>query len=380
MTNISHYNSENGRILLKLTLVKHEDLSYPIIIGSGILSAISVDLKTRGIEGRLAIITDTNVLSLYGIRLESELREAGFQAKTFVFAAGEENKTLKTCEDIVNSMSAEGFGRDTTVIALGGGVVGDVAGFVASGFNRGVPCIQIPTTLVAQADSAIGGKTGVDTKFGKNLFGAFKQPKAVYIDTAMLRTLPQKEYSCGLAETVKHAVILDAGFFDYLEKGIADITGQTDDALLAVSEANCRIKKLVVEKDPEELGIRRILNFGHTVGHAIEKLGRYKIPHGYCVAIGVLVESRIASEVTGFPKGDIKRVERLLGAFGLPTKMPESIGNEEVLSAAILDKKSARGKARYALPIRIGQMAEFNGDYATYVEDSIVRNALSASR
>lgn len=368
------------RATVEIRLRHNEDQSYPIVIENGLLPKIPADLKERKLGQRFALITDTNVSVLYGHALKSWLNEAGFMAKMFVFAAGEQNKRLRVCEDLANQMSADGFGRDTTIIALGGGVVGDMAGFIAANFNRGVPYVQIPTTLVAQADSSIGGKTGVDTEYGKNLFGAFKQPKMVYIDPRTLETLSLVEYSCGLAETTKHGIIQDPDFFGYLEQNSAKLLSMADDALLVMAEANCRIKGNVVEKDPHEAGIRRILNLGHTIGHAIEKLGNYTIPHGDCVAMGIMPALRIASKITGFPGEETRRVKRLLRTFRLPTTIPASIINEEIIRATALDKKAAKGMARYCLPTRIGEMAEFEGQYATYVDQGIVMQALNESR
>ena len=345
--------NENGirRAELKISLKQQEDQSYPIIIENGALPKIPADLKERGLGDRFAIITDSNVSLGYGTAFEAVMRGSGFRVRQFVFPAGEQNKRLRVCENIANEMSANGFGRDTTIIALGGGVVGDMAGFIASAFNRGVPYIQIPTTLVAQADSSIGGKTGVDTEFGKNLFGAFKQPVIVYIDPLTLRTLPAVEYSCGLAETTKHGIIQDANFFDYLEQNVERILVRDEEVLVGLAETNCRIKGNVVEIDPKEKGLRRILNLGHTVGHAIESLGAYTIPHGYCVSMGILPALRIAVEKTGFQMDEIVRVEKLLRAFSLPTKIPPSISNDDIIKMTTLDKKAAKGQARYCLAV-----------------------------
>ena len=360
--------------------MRKEDQSYPIIIENGILNRIPQDLKERNLGERFAIITDTNVSARYGGALEYWIENAGFMVGRYVFSEGEQQKRLRICEDLVGGMSSDGFGRDTTVIALGGGVVGDMAGFIAASFNRGVPLVQIPTTLIAQADSSIGGKTGVDTEYGKNLFGAFKQPNIVYIDPLTLRTLAPIDYFSGLAETVKHGVIQDSNFFGYLEQNTAKILRMGDDALLNLAETNCRIKGNVVEADPNEKGIRRILNLGHTIGHAVETLSDYNLPHGHCVAIGMLSALRIAKETTGFPQEDLERVERLLKEFNLPTKIPSEITNDGILKLTTLDKKAAKGQARYCLPVKIGEMADFGGQYVTYVDEPLVRQALDESR
>ncbi len=373
-------SKSNGQATLEINLRTEEDRSYPIVIENGLISKIPEDLKERNLGKRFAIITDTNVSPIYGTALEKDLKDAGFMAKRIGFPAGEQSKSFEVLEYLVNELSASGFGRDTTIIALGGGVVGDLAGFVAAGFNRGVRLIQIPTTLVAQADSSIGGKTGIDTKYGKNLFGAIKQPEIVYIDPLALKTLPPKQYSWGLAETVKHAIILDAAFFGYLDQNTADVLKMTDDVLFKLAETNCRIKGTVVEADPYENGLRRILNLGHTVGHAVEMLSSYTIPHGYCVAIGMLPALRMANKITGFPLGDINRVEKLLDKFHLPTKIPSGISTDDIINATALDKKASENQARYCLPIRIGKMEMFEHQYVIPVEESIVRYAIDASR
>ncbi len=373
-------SKSDGQTTLGITLRKEENQSYPIIIENGLLSKIPEDLKERNLGDRIALITDTNVSAIYGTLLEKGLTDAGFMAKRIVFPAGEQSKSFEVLEYLVNELSASGFGRDTIIMALGGGVVGDLAGFVAAGFNRGVPLIQIPTTLVAQADSSIGGKTGIDTKYGKNLFGAVKQPEIIYTDPLALKTLPPKQYACGVAETVKHAIIWDSTFFDYLEKNTADILRMTDEALFKLVETNCRIKGTVVEIDPYEKSLRRILNLGHTIGHAVEMLSNYTIPHGYCVAMGILPALRIANEITDFPLRDISRAERLLDKFHLPTKIPSGIKVGDIIRATMLDKKASGGKARYCLPIKIGTMARFERQYVTPVDEDLVRQALDFSR
>jgi len=365
---------------VRINLRQEEDNSYDIIIANGLLSKISDDLKQRKLGNRFALVTDDNVSVLYGQSLESRLNEDGIPTRRFVFQAGEQNKKLRVCEDLMNEMSSNGFGRDSAIIALGGGVVGDLAGLMATIFNRGVPYVQIPTTLVSQADSSIGGKTGVDTEFGKNLVGSFKQPKVVYIDPLTIKTLPPAEYVSGLAETVKHGVIQDAVFLSYLKNNRREVLGMNDEVLLHLAKTNCRIKGNVVEKDPHEKGLRRILNLGHTIGHAVEKLSNYKLLHGHCVARGIMPALRIAHQVTGFPINELESIEELFKYFQLPVIIPENIENDDIIKLTTLDKKAAKGQARYCLPIQLGQMAEFDGQYATYVDESIVRQALDASR
>lgn len=373
-------DKSNGQTTLGINLRQEADQSYPIIIENGLLSKIPADIKERKLGDRFAIITDTNVSPIYGTALKNGLIDEGFAAKRIVFPAGEQSKGFEVLEYLVNELSASGFGRDTTIIALGGGVVGDLAGFVAAGFNRGVRLIQVPTTLVAQADSSVGGKTGIDTKYGKNLFGAIKQPEIVYIDPLALKTLPPKQYSCGLAETVKHAIVWDATFFSYLEKNTADILRMRDEALFNLAETNCKIKGAVVEIDPNENGLRRILNLGHTIGHAVEMLSDYRFLHGYCVAMGMIPALKIANKITKFPPEEITRVEKLLNKFHLPTEIPLTIKTEDIIRATALDKKATEGQARYCLPIKIGKMAKFENQYVTPVDNNVVKQVLTLLR
>jgi 3-dehydroquinate synthase len=353
---------------------------YYVMIKNRLLQDIPEHMKRMKLGRRYAIITDSEVSELYANNLSRMLNNSGLPTEVFVFEVGEKSKTLAVCEGLMEQMSSKGFGRDSAVIAVGGGVVGDIAGLVSVLFNRGVPYVQVPTTLVAQADSSIGGKVGVNSVHGKNLYGDFKQPKVVYIDPMTLRTLDKEEYAGGLAETVKHAVIKDPKFFDYLENHTEEILRRTDYSLLHLARTNCSIKGSVVEKDPNEKGMRRVLNLGHTVGHAVEKLANFEIIHGFCVAIGTVVALRIANMEIGFPDGDLERVERLLRTFGLPTIVPAGISEDDIIKTTSLDKKAAGGQARYALPTMIGKMAKFGGSYATYVDDGVVRMAIRASR
>ena len=356
-----------------------DDLSYDIVIENGLLKRIPKDLKSRHLGNRYAIITDTNVSKTHAKALEKALMHARLPVRKLVFEASEHSKRLDTCEKLINQMSAAGLGADTVILAVGGGVVGDISGFIASIFNRGVPYVHVPTTLLSQADSSIGGKTGVDTNFGKNLIGTFNQPRAVYTDPLLLRSLPRDEYSNGLAEVVRHAVANDYKFFKYLEKNHHRIMKAGDDALLELITSSCRIKASLVSRDPRETGLRRTLNLGHTIGHAVERLGDYKVPHGRCVAMGLVAELRIAQEVTGLSESDTMRVERLLKYFNLPTKLPAGMSRADVIKATRIDKKAAMGRARYCLPERLGGMARFGGEYVTYVNEEIVAAALKGA-
>lgn len=366
---------------LRVSLKREVDDSYEIVFGSNLFPEIARYLKNNDSRKNYAIITDSNVRDIHATRLRGAMIKEGLANTTiFAFPAGENNKTLDRCTEIMDRMSGCDYGRDSYILALGGGVVGDMAGFMAAIFNRGVPYIQIPTTLLAQADSSVGGKTGVDTHYGKNLIGAFKQPKRVFVDVATLDTLSGNEFRHGLAETIKHGVIRDASFFAYLEKNMKHILAREEESLLEIARQNCKIKGKVVEIDPEEKGLRRILNYGHTIGHAVEKLSKFDLSHGSCVSIGMMAAGRVALEIGQFNKQDFERQQELLIRIGLPLHIPQYISNEEIIALTTLDKKAKGGEARYCLPIKIGQMNEFSGAYAKSIPKEFVINALNKTR
>jgi 3-dehydroquinate synthase len=283
---------------------------------------------------------------------------------------------------VTDEMLARGFGRDSAVIALGGGVVGDLAGFVAATFMRGIPVVQVPTTLVAMIDASIGGKTGVDTPAGKNLVGAFHQPAAVLIDPAVLATLPPRELRAGLAEAIKHGVIADAGYFDRTVDALPQLLatgGATGDAMQLVIDGSVAIKRSVVERDEREQGVRKILNFGHTLGHAAEALSGYSLLHGEAVAIGMAVESRLAEGLGLAESGTADRVRMALSRATLPDRMPPSLAADRLIALTRHDKKTRRDRVEYALPKRIGQMAGEDTEWGIAVADADALAALSSS-
>lgn len=365
---------------IRINLVREVDDSYDIVFGINLFPQIAKELKESQLGSRYAIITDSNVEEFYGYSLGNALVNEGLDVKSFSFKAGEQSKDIETCMNIIGRMSELKYGRDSAILALGGGVVGDMAGFIAAIFNRGIPYIQIPTTIVAQADSSIGGKTAVDTKYGKNLVGAFKQPKKVYIDAATVLTLTEMEYKNGLAETVKHGIIQDKSFFNYLQENADSILERSIDSSLYIAKQNCRIKGSVVEQDPHEKGLRRILNYGHTVGHALEKLTDYKLLHGEAVSIGMMVAGRIANALGYFSDSELKQQEQLLLKMGLPTAVPEEISDEAIIEVTSVDKKAKDGRARYVLPVSIGRMHEFDGAYAIHIDTDVVEKAIQQTR
>ncbi|NPV07157.1 MAG: 3-dehydroquinate synthase [Anaerolineae bacterium] len=324
---------------------------YPVFVTRGGLKAAGLYLRSRGLVGRVAVIGDDTVVDLWGETLVRGLAERGLDATVLRFPAGERSKTLATVESLVTDMVEAGLGRDCIVIALGGGVVGDTAGLVAALYMRGVPLVQVPTTLLAAFDSSVGGKVAVDLPAGKNLVGAFKQPDLVLVDAECMETLPNEERRAGLAEAVKHGVIADPELFRRLE------TGQYD--LLEVIERSIRVKVGVVEEDPYEQGRRAVLNLGHTFGHAYEKLSDFRLRHGEAVAIGMVLAARLARH-RGLTAPDLEeRLVACLQTTGLPVKPPPYVP-DAVLGAMQADKKRRAGRLRFVLPLALGDVRVYD--------------------
>lgn len=327
--------------------------SYPVHVGPGLLAG-AARLGESLDRGRVLVVTDTNVAPLYLERVRESLGGRGDNA--LVLEAGEAHKTLATAERVIDELVARKCHRDATVLALGGGVVGDVAGFAAACFMRGIGFVPLPTTLLAQVDASVGGKTGVNHRAGKNLIGAFHQPRAVLADTSTLATLPDREYRAGLAEVVKYGVIGDADFFRWLEGRAGELNAR-DEATLTETIARCvRNKAAVVAADEREKGQRALLNLGHTFGHALESLTGYqRWLHGEAVAIGMVQAARLAAR-TGLCNEDVAhRVADLLARLGLDTGAPVDLGAEALLEAMEMDKKADAGGLRLVLPEAVGQ-------------------------
>lgn len=353
------------------------DTGYRVHILPGVLDAIGGVARVAVRAHRYAVITDANVGPLYAERVLAAL--AGERATVFTIPAGESHKTRATWASVTDQMLSAGFGRDSAVIALGGGVVGDLAGFVAGTFMRGVPFVQVPTTLLAMLDASIGGKTGVDTPAGKNLVGVFHQPAAVLMDPDLLSTVPEAHFRAGLSEALKHGVIAEASHFDAVSALAAVHRGSRPDtrAISAIVARSVEIKSAVVARDVHESGRRKTLNFGHTIGHAIEHLSGYRLLHGECVAIGMCIEARIAERVGVAQSGTTDRIRAACAAAGLPTDRPADLAPAAILAAAQGDKKGRGGRAEYALPLRVGAMAFAERDWSSPVDDAIVLAALS---
>lgn len=320
--------------------------AYDIVIGSGVRE------RAAELQGRLFPVTDSRVKELYGSWLESCFGAA----ERFVFPAGEGSKTFETVEAICRAAARARLDRKACFVAVGGGVTGDMTGFAAAIYMRGVDFIQIPTTLLAMVDSSVGGKTGVDLPEGKNLIGAFHQPKLVLIDPDFLGTLSEREIRCGLAEIIKTGVILDAELFASLEEEPVSLTGRIDPVRYTrIIRRCCELKAGVVAADERESGLRAILNYGHTFGHAVEMLSEFSISHGEGVAIGMAAAAELAVARGRLTRAEAERQRRLLEAVGLPVKLPREYPVPAVLEAMTRDKKNAGGRIRVVLPEGIGR-------------------------
>jgi 3-dehydroquinate synthase len=344
-------------ISIEVKAAKH---SYRALIGAGLLATAGDAIKNVLSPALCAVVSDTNVAPRFGDQIQKLLIAAGYEPKLITAPPGEESKTLEQAGNICEQMLRAGLDRQSFVIGLGGGVIGDVSGFVAAIFERGIPHVQIPTTLLAMVDSSIGGKTGVNTRDGKNLIGAFHPPVLVLDDIEVLKTLPRRELNQGFAEIIKHAIIADAKMFRQLE----DIDPNNVDFGPLIGQ-NIKIKARIVEKDERERKDERaLLNFGHTVGHAIERAANYRdLVHGEAVSLGMAAACEVSMKKGGLPKNERDRIVDLLRKFGLPTKLPEKFPRERIFDALKFDKKFARGEVRFVITPKIGS-AKLSNDVA----------------
>jgi 3-dehydroquinate synthase len=330
--------------------------SYDIVIGPGLLAQAANYLRPLGTGQRGVIITDSNVEPLYAGRLVEALKAGGFEAAVLTVPAGETSKSMRQVDRLYERLPSLGLDRQSFVIALGGGVIGDLAGFVAATYLRGLPFIQVPTSLLAQVDSSVGGKVGVNLPQGKNLVGAFYQPRLVLADTQTLQTLPARELSAGFAEVIKHGAIRDAEFFQWLEREGGQVLAQRPAAVARAVKRCCEIKGGVVSADEREGGLRAILNFGHTLGHAMEALVDYVgMLHGEAIAVGMCCAAALSVMRAGLPEAEADRLVRLLAASGLPTRVGDRFSPGDLLEAARTDKKAVAGRLRFVLLKRLGE-------------------------
>ncbi len=329
--------------------------SYEIHIGSGILLALGQELRKLGFGGRLVIITNPVIQKLHGETLRQNLQNDGFDVTVLEVPEGEGQKSLDSAAKLYNRLSDFRAERATPILALGGGVIGDLAGFVAATYLRGLPLVQLPTTLLAQVDSSIGGKVGLDYGQLKNKIGAFYQPRLVVADSRIIKTLTQKEFSDGLAEVIKYGVIWDERFFGFIEDNLDRIKALDEATLEEIIFHSAGIKAIVVAKDEKDFNLRHILNFGHTVGHGIETASDFSLSHGEAIAVGMLAEARISNKMGILKQAELMRLENLILKAGLPTK-PPGVSLERVIQAIGHDKKIVAGKIKFVLPKSIGEV------------------------
>jgi 3-dehydroquinate synthase len=333
---------------------------YPALVNAGLLHQLGEYGRKYLPGGKCAVISDSNVARLFADRVKKSLTSSGFRSMLITIPAGEKSKTLEQVGAICDRMIAAGFDRQSFVVGLGGGMIGDISGFVAAIYHRGIPHVQIPTTLLAMVDSSIGGKTGVDTRAGKNLIGAFHQPALVIDDLDVLKTLPQRQFNQGFAEIIKHAIIADPKMFRILQSWKAGAAP----ALQRLIKRNIEIKSTIVAKDERDrTGQRALLNFGHTVGHAIERAGNYrKFLHGEAVSLGIVVACAISVKRAGLRPDQRAAIVDLLERFGLPTRLPRKFPRKKILDAVKFDKKFEGRQVRFVVTPRIG---------AAYVADNV---------
>lgn len=365
--------------LFQVELKQVVDDSYEIEIGFGLQNKFIEDIK-NGLVGKIkkfAVITDSIVKELYAEKIYELLIQQGYTTDLFVFEAGEKSKTRKTKEEIEDAMLEKGYRRDCCIIAVGGGVVTDLAGFVAGTFGRGVPFINYATTLLAAADASVGGKTAVDTALATNLIGMFNQPEKVYLDIETWKTLPKRQISSGLSETIKHACIANKEFFEFLEEHIEQILNIDKEACEHIAEENCRIKYKVVMQDEKESGLREILNLGHTVGRAIETVSDYQLLHGEALSIGLVAEAALAKKLGYMTEEEERRVVQLLDKANLPVVIPEYIDREKLVKKLYTDKKVKNGQLRFVVQKGIGEIVEFQeNDFAIPIKEDMARKII----
>jgi len=345
---------------IKQIKVALEDRSYDIMIQAGILQKANEALETFCVKRSVLLVTDSNVDPLYSDKVEGDYAK-------FIFPAGEKHKNINTISDICRKAVEAGLDRKSIILALGGGVCGDMAGFAAAVYMRGIDFIQIPTTLLAMVDSSVGGKTGVDLAEGKNLVGAFWQPQLVLIDPETLKTLPKEEVCNGLAEVVKYGMIYDWGFLQLLEKNIDALNNLDMDFYTEMIKRCCEIKAEVVAQDERENGLRAILNYGHTFGHAVELLSNFEIAHGAAVSIGMAVAVELGVMTERIPEGYAERQNALLKKIGLPIRIPAGFDAEKIYGAMLHDKKTVGSKVKLILP---------SGDGAVSIVDDVDKDLI----
>ena len=352
--------------------------AYSVLVGRGLLRSLGELLKEHAPAHRYAVVSDSNVAALYGDSTRESLRNCGLDAELFNFAAGERHKIRSTWEELTDRLLNSGFGRDSCMVALGGGVTGDLAGFVAATYMRGIPVVQVPTSLVAMVDASVGGKTGVDVAVGKNLVGAFHPPLLVLADPDVVETLPKAERAQGLIEAVKHGVIMDSAYLDALDREVPQILAGEPAAVERAVLRSVALKAEVVSADEREAGRREILNFGHTLGHAIEAASSFGVSHGTAVAGGMVLEARLGAAMGVTVEGASERIEEVIDNVGLPRGLPEGAAPTEIMSYLALDKKVRDGRSRFVLISQIGMVYHAHDSWSHPVEEHLVLEVLDS--
>lgn len=332
--------------------------SYEILIGPALLDTLGEHVRAAGVSGRVVgLVQDSAVADLYGDRVAASLRSAGYGVVPVTIPSGETSKSLFELGKIYDAFAAGGLDRSSAVVTLGGGVAGDLGGFAAATYMRGVDFVQVPTTLLAQVDASVGGKTGIDLECGKNLVGAFHQPRLVYVALETLATLPDREFRAGMAEVLKYGVIADPEFFAYLESNSQALLSHQPEELATVVSRSCEIKADVVGQDEREAGLRAILNYGHTIGHAVEAVAGYgEYLHGEAVALGMVAAGWLSQRLGWLSAGDAERIRRLIASYGLPVRLEAPLDPPSILAAMRLDKKTRGGTLRFVLARGIGRV------------------------
>lgn len=342
---------------MKTVNVNLAERSYPIYITTA-YDDIGKCVEQMKVSGKIIVVTDSNVYKYHSESCIKSLEARGFEVYKYIIEAGEKSKNLDTVNDIYKFLIGLKADRDSMLVALGGGVVGDITGFVAATFLRGIAFIGVPTSLLAQVDSSVGGKVGVDFEGSKNIIGSFYQPKFVYINVNSLKTLPKREFVSGLSEVIKHGIIDNKDFFEYIEFHIDDIFNFNESVLEYMVQANCTIKGRIVEMDEKESSIRAILNFGHTIGHAVESVMDFKLLHGECVSVGMTGAFKLAVRLGLAKREDEETVVNMLKSAGLPTSV-NGIDVDRVYSQMFFDKKIKNNKLTFILPRRIGEVVKY---------------------
>lgn len=335
--------------------VELAERSYNIVIDSGIMNGIGRALERFEFSRRLALVSNPTVYGLYGSAVAESIKSSGFDLVEVIVPDGEGYKNLLWVQNIYEELLKAKLDRKSALIALGGGVIGDITGFAASTYMRGIDFVQVPTTLLAQVDSSVGGKTGVNHALGKNMIGTFWQPRLVWVDIATLQTLPRREFLSGLAEVIKYGVIWDAGLFSFLEAERDKVLRLDKASLAYLISRSCEIKSEVVSKDERESGLRAILNYGHTIGHAVETATGYtRFLHGEAVAIGMCAEAALSQMLGFIDREQVERIGALVSSYGLPVKVPGDTDMGGLLESMTLDKKAVSGELKFILPEKIG--------------------------